>query len=891
MKYEADIEVLNALASGLSVAFIGSGPSNAMHYPTWAQLVTLLQDEFDKEGLAYDRDSLAKLLKDRKYPEALRCLQGEHDKAFICSRITSFFHPGSTGTDELYKVLTQLPFSCYLTTNYDDEITKHLCAAGRKQFQVAQNRKEDFATFMDDMRDIVYKVHGDLSHPDDIVLTSEDYTEFTSSPSRAYFRKKLQALFAMKRCLFVGYSLNDRDFSLILEELKQVCNELAPAYIFIPEASEFDKADYAMKYGIRVISYHASERHKALTRRLQVYLRFLSNTDTPVKRMTQDSWLASQLYMFRKINHGAEEMDLSNFVLMKLPDAKGDGLTCGQICGDCCVKDEKRIAAALKDLGEKGLVRSASKGRYFRTEEARILVEDVRMAFQRTKEFAFSTALDKITSDSLRRKECQGLLEACLNDIFERRGESVASSIFNRSDYSKGAKIDILSVILEYVPHLHDESLGTLFVEAVHDFIARPTSQQKSYLASLSQGYFLYHAMSDQTPAKQYLRQLMEDTTWFVDSNLLLPLVAKGCSNHSFACCMFERMKALNAKVVVTASVVKEVLNHLAWALENNPDDRKNLSATLDVGDNGVNLFVDGYVRLNAQGRFKSFAQYASAINVALYDNASRLLKQFGIIYQNPRAESWWNEVEFLELKDKLEQRRRLTYSFRRDFQVETDAELLLSMRHAAEVNRQMNNNCEIGFLSQSTLFQDESPIIRTWTGEAMYRLLDRVDSSLSSPETLHECLQNELYTTGLRFIDEERYKKFFAEDINQADLAFESQKGELLEFLLSDDEESLSEKYYSLPELQRPIFMAQMYEKERRKNESRIAELTSDRDEAYKAISRLSDRQKVSEDEIENLRDELNRKNGAVTSLSNRVRNLESGKAYQKLQKKNKKK
>ena len=81
MKYEADIEVLNALASGLSVAFIGSGPSNAMHYPTWAQLVTQLQDEFDKEGLTYDRDSLTKLLKDRKYPEALRCLQGEHDKA------------------------------------------------------------------------------------------------------------------------------------------------------------------------------------------------------------------------------------------------------------------------------------------------------------------------------------------------------------------------------------------------------------------------------------------------------------------------------------------------------------------------------------------------------------------------------------------------------------------------------------------------------------------------------------------------------------------------------------------------------------------------------------------------------------------------------------------
>ena len=53
----------------------------------------------------------------------------------------------------------------------------------------------------------IYKIHGCISQPDKIVLTSEDYNKFNTSYE--LIRAQLLSLFIHNPIIFLGYSIND----------------------------------------------------------------------------------------------------------------------------------------------------------------------------------------------------------------------------------------------------------------------------------------------------------------------------------------------------------------------------------------------------------------------------------------------------------------------------------------------------------------------------------------------------------------------------------------------------------------------------------------------------------------------------------------------------------
>ena len=66
----------------------------------------------------------------------------------------------------------------------------------------------------------IFKVHGDIGSAESIVLTSQDYDRLIlRSP---HVRSFLQAVFLNYTVFFVGYSLRDQDFQLVLRELALV---------------------------------------------------------------------------------------------------------------------------------------------------------------------------------------------------------------------------------------------------------------------------------------------------------------------------------------------------------------------------------------------------------------------------------------------------------------------------------------------------------------------------------------------------------------------------------------------------------------------------------------------------------------------------------------------
>lgn len=113
--------------------------------------------------------------------------------------------------DNEISVLSSAVVSGILTTNWDDFIQTTF-----PDFQVQIGQKE--AIFAD-QRSIgeLYKIHGCISKPESLVVTSSDYEKFIDN--NHYLNAKLLTLFAEYPIIFMGYSLSDPNIELILKNL------------------------------------------------------------------------------------------------------------------------------------------------------------------------------------------------------------------------------------------------------------------------------------------------------------------------------------------------------------------------------------------------------------------------------------------------------------------------------------------------------------------------------------------------------------------------------------------------------------------------------------------------------------------------------------------------
>ena len=115
-----------------------------------------------------------------------------------------------------HAILAALPIRTYWTTNYDHLIEDALRAAGKRPDVKSTNRNLAITAHLRDA--IVYKMHGDVDHPDDAVVTKDDYE--TYSVNRPLFSTALQGDLVSKTFLFVGFSFNDPNLNYILARIR-----------------------------------------------------------------------------------------------------------------------------------------------------------------------------------------------------------------------------------------------------------------------------------------------------------------------------------------------------------------------------------------------------------------------------------------------------------------------------------------------------------------------------------------------------------------------------------------------------------------------------------------------------------------------------------------------
>jgi hypothetical protein len=195
------------IADGSAAIFAGAGLSVSVGYVDWRGLMREIAHEL---GLSVDRET--NLVAVAQYH-----LNERRNRTRINQKIIDEFSSGHT-LNENHEVLARLPIATYWTTNYDRMIETALEAEGKVvdvKFSVSHLK-----TVRRGRAATVYKMHGDVSDPDNAVLTKDDY--------EGYFREREPFVTALtgdlvsKTILFLGFSFTDPNIDYVMSRVRVV---------------------------------------------------------------------------------------------------------------------------------------------------------------------------------------------------------------------------------------------------------------------------------------------------------------------------------------------------------------------------------------------------------------------------------------------------------------------------------------------------------------------------------------------------------------------------------------------------------------------------------------------------------------------------------------------
>lgn len=184
--------------------FAGAGMSKSAGYVDWPEL---LRDIAKEVGLSVDKEhdliSLAQYHVNEKA-----------NKAGIIRKVLEEFSEQAEPTAN-HEILARLPITTFWTTNYDTLIEDALKKANRI-CDIKHNVKQLNMTWP--RRDaLVYKMHGDVRHPADAILTKQQFESYYKD--HEHFVTALSGDLVSKTFLFVGYSFTDPNLDYVLSRL------------------------------------------------------------------------------------------------------------------------------------------------------------------------------------------------------------------------------------------------------------------------------------------------------------------------------------------------------------------------------------------------------------------------------------------------------------------------------------------------------------------------------------------------------------------------------------------------------------------------------------------------------------------------------------------------
>ena len=218
-------EYSKEVEEGNAAIFAGAGLSMPAGFVDWRKLLKTVA-----EDIGLDIEKEYNLVAVAQY----YC--NERNRADISRILLEEFTQDADVTPS-HRILARLPIFTYWTTNYDRLIERALEEAGKRP-DVKYNI-EQLALTLPRRDCLVYKMHGDISNPNQTILIKDDYEKYFLTGQA--FITALTGDLISKTFLFLGFSFSDPNIDYILSRIRaSYVKNMRTHYCFIKRITESD---------------------------------------------------------------------------------------------------------------------------------------------------------------------------------------------------------------------------------------------------------------------------------------------------------------------------------------------------------------------------------------------------------------------------------------------------------------------------------------------------------------------------------------------------------------------------------------------------------------------------------------------------------------------------
>ena len=198
----------------------------------WAELLRPIAEEL---GLDVEREG------DLVAVAQFHCNSNGNNRSQLNQMLIDEFSREATESEN-HRILSRLPIKTYWTTNYDKIIEAGLDRAGK--IADVKYTKEHLSLTKPKRDAVLYKMHGDVDHPNQAVLTKDDYERYHVKMDQ--YISNLKGDLISKTFIFIGFSFSDPNLDYILSRVR-VAYEGGQRrhYCFIKEVSKGEKESVA----------------------------------------------------------------------------------------------------------------------------------------------------------------------------------------------------------------------------------------------------------------------------------------------------------------------------------------------------------------------------------------------------------------------------------------------------------------------------------------------------------------------------------------------------------------------------------------------------------------------------------------------------------------------
>lgn len=235
--------------------FIGAGLSTPI-FPSWH---TLLKDAIEcceETGmLKFNKNELLLCLdKGLFYPEIAEFCKKNLSTTAYRDFLEKHFDKNFDHTEisAAYKLIFELDVDLIFTSNYD--LIPNTLTSKYRFF--SNNQPVEASRAIRQGKKVLFKIHGDISDQDSIVLSYKDYEKIIK---KSDVENLIKTAFSGFTFIFLGFGLNDPHINMILNSINNINQGMQLShYALLANVTAFESFVFEQNYSVKVIPYKPS---------------------------------------------------------------------------------------------------------------------------------------------------------------------------------------------------------------------------------------------------------------------------------------------------------------------------------------------------------------------------------------------------------------------------------------------------------------------------------------------------------------------------------------------------------------------------------------------------------------------------------------------------------